>query len=72
MEHSDYYNDRKFCSECQDYVPYLQSMEKSFCAHCGDEVRLFSKEDWETFNQSLKERRPKGGRPRKDAGRESA
>ena len=66
MEPTDFYNDRKYCSECDEYVPYLQSMENSYCAVCGSKVRLFSDADWEAFNESLKERRPRGGRPRKD------
>ncbi len=74
MDRFDYYTDRKYCPTCDDYVSYLMSIEQSFCAQCGGEVRLFSKEDWEQFNASLKEKRPKGGRPRKTArqDRESA
>jgi rRNA maturation endonuclease Nob1 len=70
MDLNDFYNDRKFCTECAEYVTYLQSMEHSYCTQCGSQVRLFSQSDWEAFNESLKERRPKGGRPRKK--RESA
>ncbi len=66
MKPADYYNDRKFCPTCEDYVYYLQSTTYSYCAECGDQVRLFSDEDWESFHASLKERKPKGGRPRKD------
>jgi hypothetical protein len=69
---SDFYNDRKYCEHCQDYVSYLQSTEHSFCIQCGKAVRLFSEEDWSSFNENLKERRPKGGRPPRDRGRESA
>jgi hypothetical protein len=65
MENPDYYSDRKFCTHCNDYVPYLMSLEHSYCASCGKEVRLFSKEDWGHFNRTMEERRPKGGRPRK-------
>ena len=65
MQHSDFYNDRKYCDECAHYVHYLQSLEHSYCACCGRVVRLFSEEDWTTFHASLKERKPKGGRPRK-------
>ena len=72
MDHLDYYNDRKFCQDCGDYVPYLQSIEHSYCAVCGAQVRLFSDEDWDLFHESLKERRPKGGRPRKNQDKESA
>ena len=68
---SDFYNDRKYCPHCEGYVSYLQSMDHSYCVDCGQEVQLFSKEDWEAFNASLKERKPKGGRPRKQ-NRESA
>ena len=70
---SDFYDDRKFCPVCQDYVSYLQSMEHSYCVQCGQQVRLFSDADWDQFHTSLQERRPKGGRPRKNsAGKESA
>ena len=69
MEHnSDFYSDHKYCSDCNEYVPYLMSMEHSYCARCGARVRLFSEQDWEAFNASLKERKPKGGRPRKGTG----
>jgi len=74
MDHIDYYSDRKYCTHCEKYVPYLMSVDHSFCAECGAEVRLFSERDWQAFNQSMADRRPKGGRPRKFRGskRESA
>jgi predicted RNA-binding Zn-ribbon protein involved in translation (DUF1610 family) len=74
METTDYYSDRKFCTHCNQYVPYLMSVEHSYCANCGKEVRLFSQADWNVFNQTMQERRPKGGRPRKQSrqGKESA
>jgi len=65
MYPSDFYNDCKYCENCCQYVSYLQSMDQSYCVQCGEAVRLFSSDDWESFNASLKERRPKGGRPRK-------
>ena len=65
MDQSDFYSDRKYCTHCEDYVPYLMSLDHSYCAHCGENVRLFSDKDWDEFHASLKERRPKGGRPRK-------
>lgn len=68
METPDYYSDRKFCAHCNQYVAYLMSVERSYCAECGKEVRLFSKEDWSNFHQTMQERRPKGGRPRKSSG----
>ena len=66
MEFGDFYDDRKFCTQCNDYVPYLMSMDHSYCVECGGQVRLFSKADWTEFNESMKSARPKGGRPRKD------
>ncbi len=65
MDNTDFYNDRKYCQDCQEYVPYLQSMEHSYCTLCGAQVRLFSEEDWETFHAAVNEKKPKGGRPRK-------
>ena len=72
MDYPDFYSDKKFCDACGTYRAYLQSLEHSYCAQCGAEVRLFSETDWEAFHAELKERRPKGGRPRKNRGKESA
>jgi transcription initiation factor TFIIIB Brf1 subunit/transcription initiation factor TFIIB len=72
MDQLDYYSDRKFCPECNDYVHYLMSVEHSYCVQCGSEVRLFSEKDWTAFNESMQAKRPKGGRPRKNRGKESA
>ena len=59
MENFDYYSDRKFCPTCNDYVPYLMSVEHSFCIECGGRVKLFSKDDWQSFHESLSAKRPK-------------
>jgi len=72
MDQADYYGDLKYCDQCDKYVHYLMSVDCSYCVHCGARVHLFSDSDWRSFNQSLQERRPKGGRPRKDRGLESA
>ena len=69
---SDFYGDRKYCDQCQRYVSYLMSVDRSFCVECGAKVHLFSQKDWQIFNSSLQERRPKGGRPRKNKDKESA
>ena len=61
MDNIDYYQDKKWCPSCNDYVNYLMSVEHSFCVSCGGEVRLFSKEDWEAFHEGMKAKRPKGG-----------
>jgi len=71
MDNLDYYQDKKWCPTCEDYVTYLMSVEHSFCVECGGEVRLFSKEDWDSFHEALKSKRPKGGRPRKKSGDDS-
>ncbi|MCP3916407.1 MAG: hypothetical protein GY711_12690 [bacterium] len=65
MDNLDYYSDHKYCPTCDKYVSYLMSIEQSFCTQCGSEVRLFSKDDWQEFNESMAAKRPKGGRPRK-------
>ena len=76
MKDLDYYSDKKWCPDCENYVSYLMSVEHSYCVDCGGEVRLFSKEDWEAFSEKMATRRPKGGRRRKAGGgdgrRESA
>ena len=65
---TSFYNDRKFCPDCDTYVSYLASMEHSYCVDCGSQVRLFSKDDWSNFHDNIKARRPKGGRPKKNQG----
>ena len=53
MDQLDYYSDRKFCSHCNDYVSYLMSVDHSYCVECGNEVRLFSNDDWTTSSFDL-------------------
>ena len=62
---NDFYDDLKWCDSCSDYRRYLMSLDHSYCVECGGKVRLFSRGDWENFHTAMKERRPKGGRPRK-------
>ncbi|PIE24329.1 MAG: hypothetical protein CSA62_03340 [Planctomycetota bacterium] len=65
MDLFDFYNEQKWCEHCKDYVPYLMSVDRSYCARCGQAVTLFNKSDWATFrdglenqkNQSQKKRR---------------
>lgn len=58
----NFYSDRKWCPCCSSYVSYLMSLDTSFCIECGGEVRLFSKEDWLVFSETMQARRQKGGR----------
>ena len=67
MDLRDFYDDKKFCPSCDEYVTYLMSIEQSFCTSCGAAVQLFSNDDWEEFHSEMAARRPKGGRPRKNA-----
>ena len=65
MASSNFYDDRKYCHDCEGYVPYLMSMDHSFCVQCGEQVKLFSKEDWGHFSEGIQSKKNKGGRPRK-------
>ena len=62
-------NDRKWCPECETYVPFLLSVNQSYCVDCGGEVRLFSKADWESFAETMSARRPQRGKRRSGASR---
>ena len=58
---NSFYNDRKFCPCCEDYVAYLASPVQSYCVQCAGEVRIMSPEDWATFNhERAKSPRRKG------------
>lgn len=67
MERIDFYNDKKYCPACEEYVTYLMAVGHSYCTSCGSEVRLFSDGDWATFNHGIGAKRPKGGRKKKGA-----
>ncbi|MFT7678972.1 MAG: hypothetical protein ACI8QC_002971 [Planctomycetota bacterium] len=70
MSQSDFYKNQKFCPTCDHYVSYLQSVSNAYCIECGDEVRLFSTDDWESFNNRVDAKRPKGGRPKGSRGKQ--
>jgi len=50
----NYYNARKYCPSCRDYVRYLQSLDDSYCVACGSKVRLFSSADKKAFLEGMK------------------
>ena len=57
MTNQDFYQEKKWCSECQGYVRYLMSVNHSFCVDCGTQVSLFNKEDAAQFSDSLEKRK---------------
>ena len=57
MDHRDFYQEKKWCVTCNDYVRYLMSVNQSYCAKCGTQVRLFSKEDAQRFSADLEKRK---------------
>lgn len=72
MDQPDFYSNQKYCPQCDRYVSYLQSVGHAYCVECGGEARLFSKEDWQAFQEGITSKRPKGGRPRKNAKKDTA
>ena len=65
MIRSDFYQDKKYCPRCSEYVRYLQSLDSSFCVECGAKVRLFSAADKREFLKSLKSGRKTGRKDHK-------
>lgn len=53
MSASEYYTEKKWCDHCKDYVRYLMSVEASYCAQCGNKVRMFSREDARKFSETV-------------------
>lgn len=53
MTNADYYAEKKWCENCRTYVRYLMSVDHSFCAECGRQVRLFSREDARRFSETM-------------------
>lgn len=44
--------DRRFCANCREYVPYLWSPQASYCVRCGSPAQLFSGEDLSAFRRA--------------------
>jgi len=57
MGKQDFYGERKWCEQCKDYVRYLMSIDHSYCADCGNRVKLFSRDDAERFSETVKRHR---------------
>jgi hypothetical protein len=57
MDYRDYYQERKWCTTCNDYVRYMMSVNHSYCIHCGTSVKLFNKEDLAKFRTDLERRK---------------
>ena len=45
MDQRDYYQEKKWCEGCNEYVRYLMSVNDSYCIRCGTQVQLFSGKD---------------------------
>ena len=54
---TDYYNEKKYCDTCKDYVRYIMSVNQSYCTQCGGAVRLFNKKDTEEFTETVQRHR---------------
>ena len=57
MDTSDFYAETKWCEHCRAYVPYLMSVNRSYCVHCGKPVRLFSREDSQRFSAEVQKKK---------------
>ncbi len=57
MDNRDFYHEKKWCAQCNDYVRYLMSVNHSYCISCGAPVRMFSKEDQRRFSADLEKRK---------------
>ncbi|HEX6812987.1 MAG TPA: hypothetical protein VF384_15285 [Planctomycetota bacterium] len=49
----EFYNERKWCDNCRQYVSFLMSVNYSYCVLCGGRVRLFSRADADSFQQNV-------------------
>jgi hypothetical protein len=53
---ADFYEDSRYCTSCDGYVPYLLSPSGAFCVHCDQPVLLFSADEHEAFLRGLADR----------------
>ncbi len=45
VDSGDFYTDLRYCAHCQQYVPYLRSLQASYCTRCDQPVTVFSPDD---------------------------
>ncbi len=57
MSQRDFYNEKKWCGNCRDYVAYMMSVNHSYCTQCGGKVKLFNKEDAKGFSEEVQKRK---------------
>ena len=57
MERRDFYGETKWCENCKSYVPFMMSVNHSYCVNCGGRVRLFNKQDSERFTDEVQKRK---------------
>ncbi len=57
MTQRDFYDEKKWCATCRDYVTYMMSVNHSYCAQCGERVKLFNKEDAKGFTEEVQKRK---------------
>ena len=57
MDVHDFYHEKKFCLQCNNYVRYLMSVNHSYCVQCGSSVKMFSKEDAQLFSDEVQKRK---------------
>ena len=57
MDFSDFYQEKKWCPRCNDYVRYMMSVNQSFCVQCGAPVKLFNKDDLAKFKTDMEKRK---------------
>jgi hypothetical protein len=66
-----YYNTKKYCPSCREYVRFLQSIDDSFCVECGSKVRMFSTADKTAFMDGLQKDKSRNMNPGSDQKRVS-
>lgn len=50
---AEFYNEQKWCDDCNRYVRFLMSVNHSYCIECGGRVRLFSGDDKQSFEDNV-------------------
>lgn len=51
--HAEFYSEQKWCDHCRTYVRFLMSINHSYCIDCGGRVRLFSRDDSRSFQETV-------------------
>ena len=52
---NEFFEDRMYCERCNGDVPYLRSLDASYCVYCDQEVTIVSRAEMQRILEEVHE-----------------